>query len=230
MGGVRGRGRHLVGRNRRRVVRIKGVEPEEHPHCSPTHPPRQRGRTRCCAVARRQVLQRCRPAARGASVRPAGCSDSHRCRCSGAARSSGQPRLRPRGTIPAVALAGWPFTAQAPRGDRCRDRCMRAAAAQATETRETPAKRCCQSMENAVCVVHTNCASSWRATVRNNCNLVPSPRRLLKPSDTVARNLLFWARLSYWSPISSVGQSVVLMTRMSWVRVPHGATRPDATS
>ena len=131
-----GRGRHLVGRNRRRVVRIKGVEPEEHPHCPPTRPPRQRGRTTCCAPARRHVLQRGRPAARGASGRPAGCSDSHGCRCPGAARTSGLPRPRPRGIVPAVALAGWPFTAQAPRGDRCWHCCMRAAAAQATETRE----------------------------------------------------------------------------------------------
>ena len=151
-----------------------------------TRPPRQRGRTTCCAPARRHVLRRGRPAARGASGRPAGCSDSHGCRCPGAARTSGLPRPRPRGTVPAVALAGWPFTAQAPRGDRCWHCCMRAAAAQATETRETAAKRLCQTAENAVCVVYTNCASRWRATVRNDGNLVPSPSRLVKPSGRAA--------------------------------------------
>ena len=187
-GGGHGRGRHLVGRNRRRVVRIKGVEPEEHPHCPPTRPPRQRGRTTCCAPARRHVLQRGRPAARGASGRPAGCSDSHGCRCPGAARTSGLPRPRPRGAVPAVALAGWPFTAQALRGDRCWHRCMYACSRRACNRNS---RDCGQTVvpnrgKRRMRGAHTNCTSRWRATVRNDGNLVPSPSRLVKPSGRAA--------------------------------------------
>ena len=152
-----------------------------------TRPPRQRGRTTCCAPARRHVLQRGRPAARGASGRPAGCSDSHGCRCPGAARTSGLPRPRPPGYRTCRGPCWLAFHST---GTSRRPllallyACSRRAGNR--NSRETAAKRWCQTAENAVCVVYTNCASRWRATVRNDGNLVPSPSRLVKPSGRAA--------------------------------------------
>ena len=168
-------------------MRIKGVEPEEHPHCPPNTP---------AASARAHNVLRSCPQAR-APTRQARSTRS----IGAASRLFGFPRL----PVPRRSTHEWPAPTPPPGYRTCRGPCWLAFHSTGTSrrpllallyacsrragnrnSRETAAKRWCQTAENAVCVVYTNCASRWRATVRNDGNLVPSPSRLVKPSGRAA--------------------------------------------
>ena len=168
-------------------MRIKGVEPEEHPHCPPNTP---------AASARAHNVLRSCPQAR-APTRQARSTRS----IGAASRLFGFPRL----PVPRRSTHEWPAPTPPPGYRTYRGPCWLAFHSTGTSRRPLLAplyacsRRACNrnSRDCGQTVVpnrgkrrmrgaHTNCASRWRATVRNDGNLVPSPSRLVKPSGRAA--------------------------------------------